>query len=112
MNYSLHKDIPETDERQPIWAKQREERGFDDTELWALDITIVKFILPRLKLFRERLISFPPSITFEEWKSILQKMIDGFEEYERRDEHPLDWDTKKIDEGMKLFVEYFHDLWD
>lgn len=33
--------------------KQRWTRGFDDSELWSLDWTIAKFVLPRLKAFRE-----------------------------------------------------------
>ncbi len=31
---------------------QRRRRGFDDSELWSLDDTILRFILPRLKRFR------------------------------------------------------------
>ncbi len=33
---------------------QRRVRGFDDSELWSLDHTILEFILPRLKRFREK----------------------------------------------------------
>ncbi len=32
---------------------QRRTRGFDDSVVWGLDYTILEFILPRLKLFRE-----------------------------------------------------------
>lgn len=111
MDYGFSKELPESDPRQAIFAEQRAERGFDDTETWALDSVIVKFVLPRLKRFKELHICHPPSITMEEWDQKIQKMIDAFEEYERRDDHPRDWDTKKIDEGFKLFIEYFHDLW-
>lgn len=34
--------------------EQRDGRGFDDTELWNLDYTIISFVLPRLKAFNER----------------------------------------------------------
>ena len=34
-------------------AWQRWTRGFDDTELWCLDLTIARFVLPRLKAFRD-----------------------------------------------------------
>lgn len=35
------------------WFIQRRRRGFDDRELWGLDFTIAKFILPRLKAFND-----------------------------------------------------------
>ena len=43
----------EPDPREPEWKRQREERGFDDRELWSLDVTLAKFLVPRLKAFRE-----------------------------------------------------------
>ncbi len=33
---------------------QRRRRGFDDSELWSLDSTVLVFILPRLKRFRAK----------------------------------------------------------
>lgn len=39
------------DDREKKFAKQRKERGFDNSELWNLDFTIAKFIVPRLKVF-------------------------------------------------------------
>ena len=33
---------------------QRRIRGFDDSELWSLDYTILRFILPRLQRYREK----------------------------------------------------------
>ena len=50
INFSL--DLSEDDERKELFKKQRLERGFDETELWNLDTTILKFILPRLKAFK------------------------------------------------------------
>jgi hypothetical protein len=37
------------------WFFQRLTRGFADNELWCLDITVAKFVLPRLKECRKRL---------------------------------------------------------
>lgn len=37
-----------------VSAFQRRKRGFDDSELWSLDYTILEFILPRLRRFREK----------------------------------------------------------
>lgn len=37
-----------TDSRHQEWRAQREERGFDDSELFSLDLTLCAFLLPRL----------------------------------------------------------------
>lgn len=37
------------DPRIPLYKQQQEERGFDNSELWSLDITIANFILPDRK---------------------------------------------------------------
>ena len=41
--------LPKNDDRLETYKEQRLERGFDDSELWNLDITIINFILPRLE---------------------------------------------------------------
>ena len=88
------------------YRKQRIERGFDDTELWNLDSTILKFTLPRLKEFREQTICYPADLnSIEEWKDCLDKMINAIEEainYEYND-HTF--------ENLQLFHKYFMDLW-
>lgn len=48
-----HNEDLKDDDRQITWALQREEMGFDETEIWSLDITIIKFILPRLEYLRD-----------------------------------------------------------
>lgn len=62
-------------------------------ELWNLDYTIAKWILPRLKLYKAKTIGFPSidrkiysetkelkDITFEDWQNILDEIILGFEQ--------------------------------
>ena len=61
-------------------------------ELWNLDYTIAKWILPRLKAYKKITDGFPPidrkvyyetkeykDITFEDWQNILDEIILGFE---------------------------------
>jgi len=45
---------------------QRRTRGFDDSTLWDLDYTILKFILPRLKAFRQVGAGYPASFYYGE----------------------------------------------
>lgn len=51
-------------------------------ELWNLDYTVAKFILPRLIKFKENSSGFPgydEADTMDKWQDILQKMITAFE---------------------------------
>jgi hypothetical protein len=88
-----------------VWFWQRRTRGWDDTELWSLDHTIAKFMVPRLKRLKEVKMGYPanelPSYNEEydtnpqnyedevyeeyekqllkEWDEIIDKMINAFE---------------------------------
>ena len=112
--YGLAKEMPVTDERQVKWERQREKRGFDDTEIWSLFTTISDFIYPRLIAFKEYKCDYPINLTPENWDEILDKMIFAFKFYsdEYKREEPVSEETiQKVREGMDLFVEYFRDLW-
>ena len=103
INFSL--ELNENDTRKELFKKQRLERGFDDTELWNLDMTILKFILPRLKLFKEKTGNYPPELkSAEEWDACIDKMIKSIESI-LTDSFDADF------EGFELFKKYFLDLW-
>jgi len=96
------------DSREEEYHQQRIIRGFDMSELWNLDATISKFILPRLKAFREESPGFPSCFeTKDEWKNVLGKMIDAFENI--IDDN--DREVNIIDPGLELFRRYFYMLW-
>lgn len=112
--YGLAKEMPATDKRQVKWERQREKRGFDDTEIWSLFTTISDFIYPRLIAFKEYKCDYPINLTPENWDEILDKMIFAFKFYsdEYKREKPASIGTiQKVQEGMDLFVKYFRDLW-
>ncbi len=103
INFSL--DLSEDDERKELFKKQRLERGFDETELWNLDTTILKFILPRLKAFKETNYGYPGDFNnIEEWTECLEKMIKSIEQI-LTDSYNSDY------EGFELFKKYFFSLW-
>ena len=94
------------------YKRQRIERGFDDTELWSLDRTIAKYVLPRLIEFKKVANGYPPNFdSFEEWIAVIDKMIYSFdhianqEKYDEELEKELgiDWvgyfDEKKLPDG-------------
>ncbi len=41
------------DPRQEVWAREREEYGFDERETWSLDHTFACWLYERLKMFKE-----------------------------------------------------------
>ena len=88
--------------------KDIKQNGFDKSECWNLDITIAKFILPRLKYFRETTISYPDNDKgMDGWHEILDKMIYSFDEILKDDST----DQDKIQEGLELFAKYYVNLW-
>ena len=88
-------------------------------EICNLNTAIAKFVLPRLKLFRQSCgTSTPRGLTPKKWENIVDKMIFAFE-YEAiqyadtfSDKHFTDKDIKNIQKGFGLFGKYFMDLWD
>ena len=61
------------------YKRQRKERGFDSTELWNLDTTLLRFLLPRLKAFEEETIGTPVGFSNIEWHSLLKETINNIE---------------------------------
>ena len=101
--------IKPSDNRWKEFQEQRLERGFDDSETWSLDITIIKFVLPRLKVFKEVCCGCPSTLTNEKWQDILDKMITAFEL--AIEGFPEKEELKLVDEGLDLFREHFFHLW-
>ncbi|OPJ56639.1 hypothetical protein [Clostridium oryzae] len=102
----------------------RKKRGLSkiqDFECWDLDVTIINFVLPRLKKFKEiNINSYPEKCgSIENWHVLIDKMIWSFQfardvkywnysnEYRSDDSN---WN--KYYAGMDLFKEYLVDLWD
>lgn len=86
------------------------------SDIWSLDITIAKFILPRLKIFREVVDCYPSNLnSIEEWYEILDKMIEAFyfiaEKQFNTKYEETEKDKQIVEEGLDLFREYYHGLW-
>ena len=96
------------------WFFQRITRGFDDRETWELFYTIAKFLIPRLKRFKEVNNGYPNRLTEQQWDEILDKMIEAFQlsikEFENGDFIDKE-EEEKIEHGLQLFSRYFLHLW-
>ena len=113
--------IDKKDKRYKKYAKQLKEDGFCNCETWGLSSVIAEFVLPRLKRYKEVTNGYPSNLTEEKWNEILDKMIFAFEwhmieqdnpeEYSKLSPEKITLNWKRYEEGMKLFAEYFLDLW-
>lgn len=74
---SLAATYPADDPRQERWAKERQEHGFDNTELWNLDATFARLMLPRIRAYidytRDKVIQEEP------WNDDMAKIIAALE---------------------------------
>lgn len=125
--YAFDKNTSEANQKK--YARQREKRGFDDTELWNLDNTLANYILPRLKAFKKdamRLGGIPNAFVenmqgsnedferyHQNWLDAIQEMIDAFEVFVK-DENCWEFDKEKyskVQNGFELFGKHFMSLW-
>jgi hypothetical protein len=111
MDYSLAHEISPDDSRQERWAAERAERGFDETELWNLDNTIAKFVLPRLVAFGEGMGGHPATLTVEGWAEMLNSMIKAFELLADDEAMPGLEQNKIMETGLANFCKYYRHLW-
>lgn len=94
-----------------LWQKLS--RGFSDKETWNLDVTFAEFALPRLKRFRQISKKIPADLTTEKWNEILNDIEFAFTKIVDDDYYTLDSveDNTRIEKGLKLFAEYYRNLW-
>jgi hypothetical protein len=106
---SLAPGIGRTDKRQKLWAKQRRERGFDDTEIWNVDATFARLMLPRVKEYitvseREFIVSAKRKRDMAAIVTALELMCDCATWHESEAE-------KQIAIGMKVFARRIRGMW-
>lgn len=109
--YGLSSELKVDDKRQVMWEAQRFNRGYDDTEMWCLTSAIARFILPRLKDFKE---NYSLARADSEVYQAMEKMIAAFElvvadgpDYRFENTN----DGKVFAEGWKAFHDYYLALW-
>lgn len=114
---------PKPREVKQCWQKLT--RGFSDDEVYNLDSTITKFVLPRLERWMEFKRHPPYGLTDKEWYKIQFEIVYAFKEMNRedwsfektyRDENNVEQKEtqrnyrrrmKRIDQGLSLFAKYF-----
>jgi hypothetical protein len=104
--------------RELKFRHQRATRGYSDRDLWVHPGQfLAQFNADVLRAFREDLHSYPNGMSLEEWRQILQVMIDGFEAAALLCSTDLamvsmeDLEREK-NEGFALFSKHLVSLWD
>jgi hypothetical protein len=116
-NFSIAEEVyPDEPEKLEKYKKQRDERGFDDTETWHLDKTLALFLIPRLKRFIELNNGFPCAETEESFNKKLNFILKSFEEYyyNENDEVSLELEKERLantKEAVKILGDIWLDLW-
>jgi hypothetical protein len=104
---------------------QRGIRGYSDEDLWSFDLYLAKVISTGLIQFQKENHGMPIEIhnkyknndkkASQEWTKIIDKMIGSFEIHIKLLDEPQILKGKEkqsYEEGFKLFIKYFGDLWD
>ena len=110
--------LGEKDSRQSKYLSIKNKTGVSPDETWNLDISIAKFLVPRLKAFKNMTNGYPMNLSeeygknaFNEWIKILDQMIYAFKLIENDKMIYSEDQNKKIEKGLDLFRKYFRDLW-
>ena len=109
--------------REIKWFCQRGVRGYSDRDMWSMDFYLADIIPKMLRKFKSGLTGCPGQLAIhskveegmKKWEEILDKIIFAFEMYKKIDDSectPTKEDMKKVDEGLKLFIEWLPNLWD
>jgi len=98
------------------YVYQRITRGWDDRELWDLDMTIARFILSRIKRFREIAKSYPGDIdemTGKRWDTILGDIAYSMEFYSSSISERMEkeFNKNRVQRGLNNLARYFGYLW-
>jgi hypothetical protein len=116
-NFSIAEEVyPDEPEKLELYKKQRDERGFDDTETWHLDKTLTLFLIPRLERFIQVNNGFPGGETEESFNEKLNFILKSFKEYyyNENDETSLELEKERLSNAKKaaaLLGEIWFDLW-
>jgi hypothetical protein len=96
--------------------EMREERGehhFAKEDLWDFYTHNAEAQVYALTWFRDHGTGHPACMTAEEWKAILQTMINGFQAI--LDAEYNDWTPEvgtMFEAGMRVYTEWYFHLWD
>lgn len=93
-----------------IHYKQRLAKGFDDSETYSLFTTNSQWLVPRLERFIAFKAGRPATLSDTEWNEILNKILKAHKIL-AQDNFISGEEIKIVKEGLKLYTEWYMDLW-
>lgn len=105
------------------FIEQRKQNGFDESETWNLERTVVMFVTPRLRMLADRIIKnkeFPSYYykCYTDWENDLLFVLNNFEEMvevAKKGDFTDIWDEENANnylKAMELFGKILRHLWD
>lgn len=76
--------LPKLDTADPLYkklSKQKDKKGFDDSEIWLLNETMALLLIPRLKRFIKINRTHPENLTLDEFNFKLCFILKSFEDF-------------------------------
>jgi hypothetical protein len=116
-NFSIAEEVyPDEPEKLEKYKKQRDERGFDDTETWHLDKTLALFLIPRLERFIQVNNGYPGGETEESFNEKLNFILKSFKEYYNGENNEVSLELEKerlinANKAVVILGEIWFDLW-
>lgn len=98
------------------WTLQRVRRGWSDYDAWDLDIYLDTVIRDTTKYLSERTNSYPPQLTFDEWKSVLRRISFLADQHLAMVNNDFKYTHEEYDRTVKelfdLLSKHWGNLWD
>lgn len=113
---SIAPEMDPQDKRQKKWKKERKDCGFDETELWNLDITFGCLMLPRIKEYvRIRSAQLPSQPEYKQmnknWRRDMTMIIKCLELLSTNDCWYKPEEEKIINRGLIAFIRNIRGMW-
>lgn len=90
---------------------QRMTQGYSYDQIYSLDHTLARYMLPKLQGYKKHNNGYPSHLTEEEWDRHLDAMIQAMQII-IQEKHILDTEAcKKAQYGCELLGKHFLDLW-
>lgn len=83
----------------------------DDTELWNLDHTTLKFFLPRFREYARKVSSHPSNNSFDMYKKKLNKIDEGLTKLEDDFYNPKIYNDPTVKKAIVLLIHHFSSFW-
>lgn len=114
------------------WFYQRGKRGYSDNSVWSLDWYLCEWMPQALRELKEQVHGTPivdtgrviedpndcDTLTMEEWKATIEYLAETFDigrqiqDYGYKTPEEYQKAYKRFQHGMRMFNEYFFNLWD